>query len=96
MTGKWQSTSKNIFYLVETDEGFKYQNTAQTKPGVARLWYFAKWQNGYDSNKYIVYKDSNGKKLEMYMTVKKENGVISLSFYDAEDGSSRTWTKIGD
>lgn len=96
VTGKWQSTSKNTFYIVETDEGFKYQSTAQTKPGVVRVWNFAKWQNGYDSNKYIVYKDSNEKKLEIYITVKKENGVVTLNLYNASSGESNVWTKIGD
>jgi len=92
ITGKWQSTSKGIFYVVDTDEGFKYQNT-QDK---ARVWYFAKWQNNYDSNKYVVYKDSNGGKRESYVTVKKENGVVTLNFYNSLDGTSSTWTKIGD
>ncbi|KOY87379.1 hypothetical protein AD998_15610 [bacterium 336/3] len=90
VTGKWQSTTKGIFYVVDTDEGFKYQNTQ------SKIWYFAKWQNSYDSNKYLVYKDSNGGTRESYVTVKKDNGVVTLNFYNSLDGTSSTWTKIGD
>lgn len=95
VTGKWQSSSKSIFYVLETEEGFKYQNT--TKGKTQNPWFFAKWQNKKDLNKYIVYKRSDSKPIEMYFTVKKDNnGVVNMLLYDAADGSSKTWTKIGD
>ncbi|MEM9982661.1 MAG: hypothetical protein AAF734_09200 [Bacteroidota bacterium] len=93
VAGKWKSTSGAYFYVVETDEGFKYQNMAGQQN---RIWFFVKWQNDYDYNKYVAYKASNGAAMESYMTVKNDNGQRKISIFNAKSGKSNVWTRVGD
>ncbi|MDX1902822.1 MAG: hypothetical protein SFU27_01585 [Thermonemataceae bacterium] len=90
VAGKWKSDSGNIFFIVDTQEGFKYQNTT------TKTWFFAKWQNNYDYNKYVVYAASDNSKVESYVTVKQENGSSIINIYNALTGKSNKWTKIED
>ncbi len=99
VAGKYRSSTGNVFYVVDTQEGFKYQRVPQKgDTNVSKVWNFAKWQNTYDYNKYLVYNTSDNKPLEIYLTVKMENGVVTMALYNAKatQNAYNTWTKIAD
>lgn len=85
--GRWRSSTGNTFYILTTQEGFKYQNTK------TKTWFYANWQNDYDDHKYEApnFKKANGSKYSIYFTVKDKN---TMSVYNSGSGVNNTWVRI--